>query len=147
MSDNFIDIGPIIGGRITYAANDPSLSGDMPESFSHAPPMTQHFNDAGDPLAKASREAMDKSERERREESGVPRMVKLHKPFPELKPEHERAQGPQRTRFNNDWLKEQRDMRLAEFADEREIYEAREREAMAANHYSDNIHTYSEPSR
>lgn len=44
-------------------------------------------------------------------------MVKLHKPFPELKPKAE--QGPVKHSFNQAWLKEYRAAKLATFKETR----------------------------
>ena len=142
MSDNIIDLG-----RMSYAANDPTLPGGVSEMHARVHPVRSHFQDAADPLHKAQQDAIGKSERARREESGVPRMIKLHKPVPELKPNDEFVQAQTRSGFNQSWLKEQRTARLAEYADEQQMSEAREREAMESNIYSDNIYRYSGPSR
>ena len=68
--------------------------------------------------------ATEKTEAPRRETVGPgSTMVRLHKPFPDLRPRSE--QGPLRAAFNRAWLREQRAARMAQ-------YEA-ERTAMARN--------------
>ncbi len=78
----------------------PSLKqrrGEALESFAHA----------RDPFYSLQLKAMQKTEAQRREESGNgSMMVKLHKPFPELRPKH--TLEPLRHSFNQAWLRERR---------------------------------------
>lgn len=75
----------------------------------------REFKCARDPLYRKQLEAMQKTEKQRREESGRSSlMVKLDKPFPELKPKNEL--GPLREKFNTAWAKERREARIHMYA-------------------------------
>ena len=136
MADKVADVVSLNGRRSSAAASERDIAYDLPESFRKAPPVNRHFNEASDPLYKANVEAMGKSEHERREESGVPKMIQLHRPMPELVPDNGRELGPKRVTFNNDWLKEHRASSRAEYNQLREHYEARQRQAEEAHHPS-----------
>lgn len=65
------------------------------------------FDNASNPQRKAERADMERTEAERRREQGEgSQMVKLSKPFPELKPKN--ATPVLRQSFNQNWLAEQR---------------------------------------
>ncbi len=107
---------------VSFSGKHPELSGDMPESFRKAPPQHRAFDHARDPYFSRQLKAMELTEAQRRGESERTgrgsQMVKLDKPFPELRPEHE--QTPIRESFNRAWLNEQRDARLADLERQRD---------------------------
>ena len=76
--------------------------------------------------------AMEKTEAQRRGESErggrSSNMVKLDKPFPELRPANENA--PIRESFNRAWLREQREARMAEYERQREQQAIEQRREM-----------------
>ena len=100
--------------RRSYAASDPELRKGMPESLRNASPVRSPFDHARDPLISAQLRDMEKTEAQRREESGRGSlMVKMDKPFPDLRPKHERE--PLRQSFNQAWLREQRAARMEQY--------------------------------
>ena len=100
--------------RRSFASLDPALRKEAPESLLRVKSIRDSFEDVRDPYIKRQRDAMRKTEAKRREEGTKgSKMVKLHKPFPELKPKHDLSQI--RATFNNAWLKEQRKEKLAQF--------------------------------
>lgn len=104
----------------SYSATHPELSGDMPDSLRNAPRSREQFDQARDPLIALQIRAMQKTESQRREESaGGSEMIKLHKPFPELRPKHEKA--PLRDSFNQAWMREHRAAHQALLERQREI--------------------------
>lgn len=107
---------------------DEALKSDLrrglPDSLRQARPIKRPFDHARDPLISAQLKDQEKTEAQRREEAAGrgSNMVKLHKPFPELRPRHE--QGPLRNTFNQAWLREQREALLARLrAEDREQQE------------------------
>jgi len=106
----------------SFAGKHSELAGDRPDSFSQAPPNRREFNHARDRYISLQLKAMEKTEAQRRGESERTgrgsEMVKLDKPFPELRPANEQA--PIRQAFNRAWLREQREARLAELQRQRE---------------------------
>lgn len=93
---------------VSYSGRQPDLASGTPVSLRDVKPAQIFFNEAVDPSLKKQREALLKTEAQRREESGTgSNMVKLHKPFPELKPKYELK--PIRDTFNQNWLKEHRE--------------------------------------
>lgn len=94
----------------------------MPDSFREAPPNRREFDHARDRYISLQLKAMEQTEAQRRGESERSgrgsEMVKLSKPFPELRPKLEQA--PIRSAFNCAWLREQREARLAELESQRQ---------------------------
>ncbi|MEZ5813852.1 MAG: hypothetical protein R3E13_03905 [Alphaproteobacteria bacterium] len=112
-----------ISSRTTsFAGKHPELAGDMPDSFREAPPNRREFDHARDRYISLQLKAMEQTEAQRRGESErsgrSSEMVKLSKPFPELRPRLEQA--PIRQAFNRAWLREQREARLAELESQRQ---------------------------
>ena len=91
----------------------------LPDSLRQAGPVKQPFEQARDPLIRAQLADLTKTESQRRGETAGrgSTMVKLHKPFPELKPKH--VQGPLHKAFNQAWLREQRAAMLAQLETKR----------------------------
>lgn len=106
----------------SFAGKHPDLAGDRPNSFGQAPPNRREFDHARDRYISLQLKAMEKTEAQRRGESErsgrSSNMVKLDKPFPELRPANEQA--PIRQAFNRAWLREQREARLAELERQRQ---------------------------
>ena len=100
----------------SFAGKHPELARDMPDRFREAPPNRREFDHARDHYISMQLMDMEKTEAQRRGESERSgrnsEMVKLNKPFPELRPANELA--PIRQAFNRAWLREQREARLAE---------------------------------
>lgn len=93
--------------RLSYAGRHSDLYRGTPVSLREVKPASLFFNDQADPLHKAQRKALQQSESERREAmSQGSLMVKLHKPFPELKPHY--AHSVLKASFNQSWLKERK---------------------------------------
>lgn len=85
---------------------------ELPESLRRVKAVTPQFDHARDPLISAQLKEMEKTESQRREAQGRGSlMVKSDRPFPELRPKHERALI--RAAFNQAWLKEQRNACMA----------------------------------
>ena len=106
----------------SFAGKQPELANDMPATFRRAPSQRQAFDHARDPYVSMQLRDMEKTEAQRRGESERSgrdsEMVKLDKPFPELRPANENA--PVRESFNRAWLREQREARMAEYEHQRE---------------------------
>ncbi len=121
-SDNEGDNREISPRTTSFSGKHPELSGDTPASFHRVPPHRHEFDHARDPTISKQLKAMELTEAQRRGESERDgrgsEMVKLDKPFPELKPEHE--SGPIRETFNRAWLREQREARMADYERQRE---------------------------
>lgn len=100
----------------SFAGKHPDFASDRPDSFAQAPSSRREFDHARDPYISKQLKAMEQTEAQRRGESERSgrgsEMVKLDKPFPELRPAHEQA--PIRQAFNRAWLREQREARIAE---------------------------------
>lgn len=104
--------------RLSYAGQEPGLRQGTPVSLSRLRAVRPEFDRNRDPYVRAQLKAMEKTESQRRGESGRGSgMVRLHRPFPELRPKYE--QGPIRASFNQAWLKEQREAQLVRFEAER----------------------------
>ena len=100
--------------RLSFAGRDPALSRGTPDSLRDARPARPPFDHARCPYVSAQIKDAEKTEAQRRTESGRgSTMVRLHRPFPELRPKHER--GPIKASFNQAWLKEQRAAQMARF--------------------------------
>ena len=103
--------------RASYAGREPGLSQGIPASLRGWRALRAGFDHARDPFISAKLKAMEKTESQRREEAGSGSgMVKMQRPFPDLRPKQE--QGPLRASFNQAWLREQRAARLAQLARE-----------------------------
>jgi hypothetical protein len=93
--------------RMSHAGRDPVLSRGTPDSLRYTRPVHTPFDHARCPYVSRQLNDQGKSEAQRREESGRGSlMVKLHRPFPELRPKYE--EGPIRSTFNQAWFREQR---------------------------------------
>ena len=104
--------------RTSYAGREPELSRGTPDSLRRLRALSTPFDHARDPLISAQLKDMEKTEAQRRGEGGRgSAMVKLHRPFPELRPKHDMTQI--RPGFNQAWLREQRAARLAQYQAER----------------------------
>lgn len=105
--------------RRSFAGSDPGLRTKLPDALRDQAPVRPHFDHARHPLISAQLKAMQKTEAQRRKESAGrnSEMIRLHRPFPDLRPKHE--QGPLRARFNQAWLREQREARLHQYEIER----------------------------
>lgn len=104
--------------RLSFAGRDPELRIQTPVSLRRLRALRIPFDHARDPSISAQLKALEKTESQRREEQGQgSKMVKLHKPFPELKPKEEGT--PLRASFNRAWLSEQRAAMLERFKAER----------------------------
>ena len=113
--------------RLSFAGRDPDLRRDVPASFKALEPAHRAFEQARDPLIRAQHQAMEQTEAQRRGESGRgSTMVKLDKPFPDLRPKNDNSQI--RPAFNSAWLREQRAARMAEFDRQRAAEPSHERE-------------------
>ncbi len=121
--DDFNRHNRAVSPRTTsFAGKHPELAGDIPDSFREVPPNRREFDHARDHYISLQLKAMEKTEAQRRGESEHSGrgsdMVKLDKPFPELRPANEQA--PIRQAFNRAWLREQREARIAELERQRE---------------------------
>ena len=104
--------------RLSFAGRDPELSRTTPASLRNQAPVKHPFDHARDPLISAQLKAMEQTEAQRREESGRgSTMVKLDKPFPDLRPKNDNSQI--RPAFNQAWIREQRAARIAQLQEER----------------------------
>ena len=98
--------------RLSHAGRDSELSQRAPVSLRNLKPANLNFNDSADPLRKKERDALKQSETQRREAMDQGSlMVKLQKPFPDLKPRN--ADKILRQSFNQDWIKEHQRAALA----------------------------------
>jgi hypothetical protein len=106
----------------SFAGRHEELAGDTPASFHEVPSHRREFDHVRDPYISKQLKALEQTEAQRRGDSERTgrgsEMVKLDKPFPELRPAHENA--PIRETFNRAWLREQREARMADFERQRE---------------------------
>jgi len=98
---------------ISHSSREPSLRGDMPENLRKAGPVRRPFDHARDPWLSKQLKAERQTEAQRRESGDGAKMVKLHKPFPELKPKHDLTQI--RKTFNKNWMQEAHAARMTQF--------------------------------
>jgi len=98
---------------VSHSSREPSLRGDMPESLRKAGSVCSPFDHARDPWLSKQLKAERQTEAKRRESGDGAKMVKLHKPFPELKPKHDLTQI--RKTFNKSWMQEAHAARMAQF--------------------------------
>ena len=104
--------------RTSYAGREPELSRATPDSLRHLRALRSPFDHARDSLISTQLRDMEKAEAQRRGEAGRgSAMVRLHRPFPELRPKHDMTQI--RPAFNQAWLREQRAAKLAQYQAER----------------------------
>ena len=105
--------------RGSFAGSDPALRRDLPRSLREQRPSRTPFDYARDPLKEAQHRAARKTESERRKEGGRgSHMVRLHRPFPVLRPTF--APGSIRGAFDEAWFKEQRAARCARYQAQRQ---------------------------
>ena len=105
-------------GRVSNTWHDPDLRQNAPDSLRDLRSLRPSFDHARDPLTSARLGDMENTEYERRQSRARgSSMVSSDRPFPELRPKHER--GPKRTAFDQAWLKEQRAAALAQMEEQR----------------------------
>ncbi|MFK5950252.1 MAG: hypothetical protein QM500_15940 [Methylococcales bacterium] len=93
--------------RLSYCSQEPALRLGMPVSLRRLRALRTTFDHNRDPYISAQLKAASQTEAKRREESGKgSMMIKLHQPFPTLRPKHEKSML--RASFNRAWLREQR---------------------------------------
>lgn len=98
---------------ITFSSREKSLRGDVPPSLHGVKSVRISFNHVRDPFISAQLKSMLQTEKERQKSGDGSRMVKLHKPFPDLRPKHDTSQI--RKSFNQQFLSEQRHEQLSQF--------------------------------
>lgn len=105
----------------SFSGKHTQLGSDTPASFQRAPSSRREFDQVRDPYYAKQLKAMELTEVLRRGDSERTgrgsEMVKLNKPFPQLRPKSE--QDPIRETFNRAWLREQREARLADLERQR----------------------------
>lgn len=105
----------------SFSGKNPQLGSDTPASFQRAPSSRREFDQVRDPYYARQLKAMQLTEAQRRGDSERTgrgsEMVKLNKPFPQLRPKSE--QIPIRETFNRAWLREQREARLIDLERQR----------------------------
>lgn len=103
---------------VSFAGKEPGLRDQMPLSLQRVSALCPSFEAASDPFLAAQRRDLEKSEGQRREESGSgSMMVKRQRLSPKLRPKHDHA--PIRASFNQAWFQEHRAARLEQFKAER----------------------------
>lgn len=106
--------------NIIYSSREARLLQDVPSHLQNVGNVRPSFDHVRDPLIKAQLNDLKKTEGKRREDSDGSKMVKLHKPFPELRPKHDLSKI--RETFNKNWLSEDRRMQMKQFeAQERHL--------------------------
>lgn len=112
--------------RVSYAGRDPVLSRVSPDSLRNTRPVQTPFDHARCPFVSKQLNDQGKSEAQRRGESGRgSTMVKLHRPFPELRPRFE--EGLIRSAFNQAWFREQRAAQLQRLKAQRQVAQPQNR--------------------
>ena len=97
----------VMHNRQSYSSQEPDLRKGMPISLREMRALRSSFDYNRSPYTARQLRDSGKTEAQRREERAQgSTMVKLHHPFPELRPK--RQQGPIRESFNKAWLKERR---------------------------------------
>lgn len=90
-----------------FAWKEPGLRQSGPVSLRNLRAAHPLFNRVCDPMRAVQMKDMEKAEAKRREETGRgSEMVRLHRPFPDLRPKNDNTQL--RASFNQAWLREQR---------------------------------------
>lgn len=115
--------------RKSAASLDKDLQSRLPESLRTQAGVSSPFEHARCPLNSMQLNDLNKTEAERRGEQGGSNMIKLHKPFPDLKPKNH--QSVVRQHFNQQWLREQREARMQHYV--QEAREALQRQAYEQN--------------
>ena len=98
---------------ITFSSQDKRLRRGVPVSLQGVNSARLSFDHARDPLISAQLKSMAQSEASRQEDGNGSRMVKLHRPFPELRPKHDISQI--RKSYNQQYLSEHRRAQLSQF--------------------------------
>ena len=98
---------------IIYSSREARLRQDLPSRLLNIGNVRPSFDHARDPLINAQLKDLKKTEAKRRDGGAGSKMVKLHKPFPELRPKHDLSQI--RKTFNKNWLSEQRRVQMKQF--------------------------------
>jgi hypothetical protein len=98
---------------ITYSSREKGLRDDMPLSLRGVNSVRISFDHARDPLISKQLKSLSQTETKNREDGDGSRMVKLHKPFPDLRPKHDISQI--RKSFNQQLISEQRHEQLSQF--------------------------------
>ncbi|MES9971750.1 MAG: hypothetical protein ABW092_17080 [Candidatus Thiodiazotropha sp.] len=112
--------------RMSHAGRDPVLSRGTPDSLRYTRPVHTPFDHARCPYISRQLKDQGKSEAQRREGSGRGSlMVKLHRPFPELRPKYE--EGPIRSAFNQAWFREQRAAQLQRLKAQHQVAQSKNR--------------------
>lgn len=96
-----------------YSSREARLRQGVPSRLQNAGHARHNFDHARDPFISAQRKDLEKAEGQRREEGDGSKMVKLYKPFPELRPKHDLSQI--RGNFNKSWLSEYRSAQMKQF--------------------------------
>ena len=101
------------GTDIIYSSREARLRQDVPSHLQNAGHVRPGFDRARDPLINAQLKDLKKTEGKRREDGDGSKMIKLHKPFPELRPKRDLSQI--RETFNKNWLSEHRRTQMKQF--------------------------------
>ena len=100
--------------RTSHSWSHAELRAQAPKCLRLTQRVGVQFDYARDPSIARQLEDERKTESQRRGSQGRDSlMIKLHQPFPELRPKH--MQGPLRASFNRAWLQEQRSARMSAF--------------------------------
>ena len=98
---------------ITFSSQDKRLRRDVPPSLQGVNSVRLNFDHARDPLISAQLKSQSQTEVKNREDGDGSRMVKLHRPFPELRPKHDISQI--RKSYNQQYISEHRRAQLSQF--------------------------------
>jgi hypothetical protein len=90
----------------SHSSREPRLRQGMPASLRNVENVRFSFDQARDPFIAAQLQGLGQTEAQRRDEGEGSDMVKLHKPFPELRHKHDLSQI--RKSFNQQYLSEHR---------------------------------------
>jgi hypothetical protein len=104
--------------RLNFARHDEDLRKAEPECLRNQAPLRPEFDHARDPLISQQIKDMEKTEAQRRDDAArTSNMVKKDRPKPELRPKERNPVD--RDKFNNNWLKEQREAQFTQFERQR----------------------------
>lgn len=104
---------------VSYSMQEPSLREQAPACLRRAGPLSRDFEIANSNQQRTSEHPVLKEDAWQRDDSdGGSKMVKRHKPFPELKPKND--YDVRKSSFDRAWIQEQRDAQMAFFSDQRE---------------------------
>jgi len=96
---------------VSYAGADSRLIARLPDALKPDAGVRPTFEHEANPQTHAERLAMEQSEAQRRgEQDPGSMMVKLHKPFPDLKPKYHVE--VLRAHFNQQWFQEKRNAQM-----------------------------------